>query len=247
MTASIGQSVVKKAVVGVMALGLAGGFLGSQEAQAHRRDFPFTYDWKQPSKGEKEIELKSRYRGRNDSFRQELEFEYGITDRWMIAPYLEFEKEAGGSLEYTAWKLESRYQFGKFKTGKILPGVYLEYINPKDEKDEVEAKLILSRYDRHGGDLSLNLIAERSLEDGSKWEKEYSFGYARPIGKNRYDTRAGFEWIHYLEDKYINAGPVFGFAPTGNTWVVAGYAFPIKGRNDGNRGEFRLIAEYEWF
>ena len=246
MTVSLRQSVVKKAVAGVVMLGLAGGFLGGHEAQAHRRDFPYTYDWKQPSKGEKEIELKSRYRGRDNSFRQELEFEYGVTDRFTIAPYLEFMKEAGGNLEYTAWKLETRYQLDEFATGKILPGLYLEYIGTKDGPDEIEGKLILSRFSKREENISFNYIVERPLENGAEFENAYSFGYARPLGKNRYGTRGGVEWIHNLTSGRINAGPVFGFAPTDNTWIVTGYAFPVNGR-EGNRGEFRLIAEYEWF
>src|SRR4028119_2195792 len=104
------KPVVRNACVAVAASSVLGGVWGGPEAQAHRRDFPYTYDWMQPSKGEKELELKSRYRGRNNSFRQEIEFEYGITDRFMIAPYLEFQKQAGDSnLRYTAAKLETRY------------------------------------------------------------------------------------------------------------------------------------------
>jgi hypothetical protein len=30
-----------------------------------------------------------------------------------------------------------------------------------------------------------------------------------------------------------------------DVWVTTGYAFPVNSR-DGNKGEFRLIAEYEF-
>src|SRR5688572_29537114 len=82
-----------RATVGMVVLGSAMGIMRCHPAEAHRRDFPFTVDWKQPSKGEKELELHTRYRGRNNSLQQQIEFEYGITDRWMVAPYLVFEKE----------------------------------------------------------------------------------------------------------------------------------------------------------
>ena len=239
-------SVVRKAVAGATALGIMGGLIGSQEAQAHRRDFPYTYDWRQPIKGEKEIELKSRYRGRNNSFRQELEFEYGITNRWMIAPYLEFQKTAGSDLKYTAWKLETRYQLDEFEPGKVLPGLYAEYIGAKDAPDRVEGKLILSRYGKNGDDLSFNYVIEKPLSNGAQFENVYSFGYARPVGNNKWSTRAGMEWIHNLNSGRINAGPTIGFAPSDSTWVVAGYALPVNSRG-GNKGEFRLVAEYEWF
>jgi hypothetical protein len=214
-------------------------------AQAHRRDFPFTYDWHQPAKGEKEIESHTDFR-RSDGFvQQAMEFEYGITDRFMLAPYIQYEKDRGEGLHYDSWKVESRYQLGKFRRGKILPGLYAEYEKPKDEKAELEFKVILSRYDKRGGDLSLNLITEHSLESGAAWEKEYSFGYARPLGHSRYEPRVGFEWIHHITDRRINAGPTLAFAPTQNTWLVGGLAFPLTSR--GNRVEYRLLAEYEWF
>ncbi|MDQ3813799.1 MAG: hypothetical protein M3347_07590 [Armatimonadota bacterium] len=249
---SVVPKVAGKMVAGVVALGVAGGFLGGPEAQAHRRDFPFTYDWFQPAKGEKEIELHSRYRGRNNSFQQQIEFEYGITDRLMIAPYLVFEKELGGNLKYTEWKLESRYQLGEFQTGKVLPGVYLEYVGTKDGPDEVEGKLILSRYGKNGDNLSFNYIIERELEGGAEFENVYSIGYARSLGKKntgflgKRGARAGFEWIHNLSSGRINAGPILGLSPAKNSWIVAGYAHNINDRG-GNRPEFRLLFEYEWF
>jgi hypothetical protein len=222
-------------------------------AEAHRRDFPFTTDWKQPSKGEVELESHSSYKGENDEFEQKFELEYGVTDRLSVAPYVVFERERGGSLKYHEWKFETRYQLGKYKTGRILPGLYLEYAHErgedgeKDEK-ELEGKLIFSRYDKHGGDLTLNLIAEKVLnsDDDEGWEKSYSLGYARDLGHNKYQTRGGFEWIHNLDSRRINAGPVLSFAPTDNVWVSMGAVMPINQRGEGNRTELRLVAEYEF-
>ena len=101
--------------------------------------------------------------GEEDTFEQELE--YRISDRLAIAPYIVFERKWGGQLKYHEWKVESRYQLGKYKTGLILPELYLEYAQERGEKGEKElqAKVILSRYDKNGGNMSLNLIAERVL------------------------------------------------------------------------------------
>lgn len=237
--------------LGLMAAVFSG--ISSQAAQAHRRDFPFTYDWKQPVKGEVELESHTTYEGDEDTFKQEIELEYGISDRLAIAPYIVFERERGGQLKYHEWKLESRYQLGKYKTGRILPGLYLEYARERGEDgakgvSEIEGKLIFSRYDRSGGNLSLNLIAERALnsDEGKGWEKKYSFGYARDIGNNKYGTRGGFEWIHDLDSRRINAGPVLSFAPTASTWVSLGAALPLNKRSEGNKPQLRLLAEYEF-
>lgn len=241
----IRKRVVSKAVAAT-ALCTVGSFCNGPAAQAHRRDFPFTYDWYQPSQGEKEIEPQTLYRRGEHTLQQQVEFEYGISKRFMIAPYVVFDKEPGDHLRYSAWKVESRYQLGKFQTGKILPGLYLEYEKPKGASGEIETKLILSRYDKRGGDWSLNLIAERPLESGAKFAKTFSFGYARPLGKSKYDVRGGFEVIRDKDDGRINAGPVLGLALTDNINLVGSYGFPITHRPT-NQGEFRLLAEYEWF
>ena len=214
------------------------------QASAHRRDFPFTYDWKQPAKGEKEIELKTTYRGSDNQVKQEIEFEYGITKRFMLAPYVFFEKNPGDqNLRYTGVKLEGRYQLGDYKTNTILPGLYLEFENEKGGEREIEGKLILSRYSKKDENFSFNYIVERKLENGAEFENEYSLGYARPFGKS--GARIGGEWIHNLSDGQINAGPTFAFEPLKDIWLVAGAALPVNKRN-GNRTELRVLAEYEF-
>lgn len=213
------------------------------QAQAHRRDFVFNYDWHQPSKGEKEIESHTIYDGRSDTFKQQLEFEYGVTKRFAIAPYVLFEKEPGDSLKYKGYKVETRYQLGDYKRGKILSGLYLEYAKEKDESAELEGKLILSRYGKNGDDLTFNYVVERHLENGAELEHKYTLGYARDLGKN--GARIGAEWIHDLSSGRIKAGPTVAFGLGEDVWVTTGYAFPVNSR-DGNKGEFRLIAEYEF-
>ena len=93
--------------IGAMATIVSGIYSGN--AQAHRRDFSFTYDWKQPSKGEVELESHTTYEGETDTLKQEIELEYGISDRLSVAPYIVFNCERGGQLKYHKWKVESRY------------------------------------------------------------------------------------------------------------------------------------------
>jgi len=228
----------------VMALG---GLCSSRArpAHSHERDFPFTYDWMQPSQGEKEIELQSRYRTDGSSFEQQLEFEYGISSRFMVAPYVVFNRQRDDSLRYSAFKIEARYQPGSYATGKILPGFYAEYEKPSGEHGEVEGKIILSRYDRAGGDLSVNLITERALESDARSRYTYSFGYARPLSSGRYRARLGVEAVRDIDDGRVNAGPTLAFSPASKTWAVVGYGFPVNqaGRNSG---VLRFLLEYEW-
>ena len=168
----------------------------------------------------------------------------------MVAPYLVFNKGTGGGLDLSGYKLQTRYQLGEYKANKWLAGVYAEYIGNKGAEDAVEGKLILSRFTKSGANLSFNYIVEKELTGGAEFENVYSLGYARTVSNKgwmgRHDARGGVELIHDLTSGRINAGPVFGFAPSRNTWLLAGVALPLNSRG-GNRAEFRLLAEYEWF
>src|ERR1051326_4165785 len=75
-------------------------------AKADVRDFPFTYEWYQNYKGERELAYHLEYLRNGDDFKHEIEFEYGLTRRFSIAPYIVFKHGDGRSLHYDAVKLE---------------------------------------------------------------------------------------------------------------------------------------------
>jgi len=221
---------------------VACGVLGLESgAQADQRDFPFTYEWRQAGKGEKEFEVKSFYSG--SALVQEFEAEYGISNRLAIAPYVVFEKESGGKYRYHEFKLEGRYQLGKYKRNKFLPGLYAEYARERGGDDDAEGKLILSRYGDDGSNLSINLTTERSLARGAEFERGYSVGYARDIGRS--GLRGGGELIHNLSDKLINLGPVASYRFGDGLYVTGGYAFALNKRR-ANHDQVRLNFEYEF-
>ncbi len=228
------------------ALTLFGSVLLSRHAGASQHDFPFSYDWKQAAPGEKEIETHSTYLTSDRSFEEEVEFEYGASQRFTIAPYLVLGRGPGESLRYTGFQVETRYQLQPYKTGRLLSGLYEEYAQPKGERASLESRLVLSRYDAQGGDLTFNAVLTNSFRGSPDYEKTYSFGYARPLSaRSRYAPRGGAEFIHSVTDGRLNLGPILGLAPSRDTWIVAGYAFALNGRAN-NRGELRVIAEYEF-
>ena len=214
---------------------------GSQPAEADVRDFPFTYEWYQNSKGERELAYHSAYLQQSNAYIHEIEFEYGVTSRFSVAPYIVFKHGNGRSLHYDGVKLETRYKLGNFKPNRVLAGLYLELEQANREAIELEGKLIFSQYDRHGGNISLNLILHRQFGSGDKLEPAYSFGIARSV---KDDVRGGVEWLHDINTGRINAGPVVSFN-VGNIHVATGYAFPVN-RNAGNKGELRLLAEHHF-
>lgn len=226
----------------VVASFLVGAFLVSSTrcAQASSRDFPFTYDWKQSAKGEKELEFKPTYS--DGELETEIELEYGVSKRFMIAPYLVFGRERGEKFAYKAFQLEARYQLGDYKPNRVLAGLYAEYAKPKDGPAGLETRLVLSSYGKNGDDLSCNFVLERAFQ-GGEIKKMLSLGYVRPVGKS--ETKIGGEFIHNFNENQLKGGPVIAFAAGKDIWMTAGYAFALNKRSE-NKDEIRVNAEYEF-
>lgn len=227
----------------LLPLAVLGGLALPAAVHADTRDFPFTYEWMQGPKGEREFEVKTTYNGVENAFKQEAEVEYSVSDRLLLAPYVIFEKGGEGKYKYQGYKLESRYRLGEYKRNTILPSLYLEYANERTEAPELEGKLILSRYGKDGSNISFNYIVERPLEHGGEFENLYSLGYARDLSKKS-GLRGGLELIHNLSEGQINAGPVLS-KRFGSISVVGGYAVHLNSRR-GNADQARVNVEYEF-
>jgi hypothetical protein len=226
-----------------VALGLvcAATLLTARPAQAHKRDFAFTYDWWTPAKGEKEIESYSTYLPEDDAFEQQVEFETGITDNWSLGLYGVFDKAKGENLEYVGYKVESRYRFGDYEERKVLPAAYLEYAKEKGEDAEVEAKGIFS-YFVGDQNISLNLVAERPLKGNEDTVWEYAAGYSR--GSANPAMRYGLESTGSFNDSVFRLGPVVSYDVNSSVRVVGSGVF---GLNKSSDTRLRLLVEYEWF
>ncbi|MDQ2986333.1 MAG: hypothetical protein M3R13_06375, partial [Armatimonadota bacterium] len=109
-------------------------------ASAHRRHFAYTYDWFTPHQGEKEFEVYWTDTEGHPAQIQ-LELEYGITDRWMVAPYLVFDNSEG-DFDYAGWKVETKYRLGEQAFNRILPALYLELKKGEGEDEVIEGKFI---------------------------------------------------------------------------------------------------------
>lgn len=80
-----------------------------------------------------------------------FEVEYGVTDRWAIAGYADFEQPSGEGLKFIQWRaVVSRYRF--FEKGQRFfdTAVYLEYYLPDPSyvgapQEKIEARLILEK------------------------------------------------------------------------------------------------------
>jgi len=117
-----------------------------------------------------------------------LELEYGVTDRWMISGYLDFEDHPDGELQYAQFRaVMSRYRL--FEQGERFmdTAIYFEYYIPqasyqRDEK--LEARLIFEK-DLLPFVVRLNPILEKTLSGADVnegVELEYAAGVYTPVG-----------------------------------------------------------------
>lgn len=207
-------------------------------AAADERYFSYTYDWFTPANFEKEMEFK--YTGfKGGGFLGEVEFETGVTDRWMIAPYLIFEKPEGGEARFQGFKLEQRFRFGDFAFGRLLPAAYLEVKKENDEPWEIEGKFIVSYMPDAAWIASANLIAEQAVKSGERSEVGYSLGVTRIFSRFTLGAEAFGNW---KENEHF-WGPSVGLRLGDRAKLIATAGIPYAG---SGTPQFRVLVGKEF-
>ena len=116
-------------------------------------------------------------------FAHSLELEYGLSNKFGIAVYFDFEDPKDGNLRYVRTKaLMAHYAFFEKGSRPLDIAIYIEYIiNNKDYKDyeELEIRLILEK-DIGAFRVDFNPIFEKKTS-GSKAEEGLEFNYALGI------------------------------------------------------------------
>lgn len=139
-----------------------------------------------------------------------LEMEVGLTDRLMIAGYLDLLDPAGESPSFTRSRaVFLRYRFAESGEFFFDPAVYAEYYVPRSSyrsTETLELRLILER--RLGVfDLRLNPIFEKATS-GEEIEEGVEFEYAAGI------YFGGFDAVQPGLEFHGEAGEFSGFEPT---------------------------------
>ena len=109
-----------------------------------------------------------------------FELEYGLSNKWGIAAYIDFEDPQDGSFQYVRTKaLMAHYAFFEKGSRPVDIAIYLEYIfHKKDYKDyeELELRLILEK-DIGAFRIDFNPIFEKKTS-GSESDEGVEFNYA---------------------------------------------------------------------
>ena len=113
-------------------------------------------------------------------FSHSLEIEYGFTDRWTVAVYLDFEQPKGEGVKYTRTRgVFFRYRFFERGDRFFDTAVYFEYYLPKKcykDEEELEVRLILEK-EMGKFKIALNPMFEKATS-GSEVGEGLKFNYA---------------------------------------------------------------------
>ena len=156
------------------------------------------YNHHMEEKGATEVEVYSDYshvgKGEPNYTAQLFEIEYGVTDLWTTAVYIEGSKafEPGGSYDFASFRFENRLRLFKDET-LFNPVLYAEYEQkwpesrfvrsvvgrtdspggPEEIEHELETKLIVGHDISSRLNIAFNTIQELKFDNGV-----WAFGYA---------------------------------------------------------------------
>jgi hypothetical protein len=165
-------------------------------ARADRRAYAETYEAVTAPRGELDVETWSTYAtdgevpngpaGAVKGFRNMVELEYGLTDRWDVALYNLLDTDTStGQTGYAGVKIETRYRLLPAASWVLDPVIYfeLQFLRHGDAAQKAEVKLILAR-DQGPWNLAFNIAgeAERLTTGDLVPETEYALGVSRELG-----------------------------------------------------------------
>lgn len=236
----------------VFNLGLAAALLIPATASADRRAFGFTYEYPTQPEGAIELELwNTQIRdglnedGGASSAEQQLEIEYGITDRTSISLYQVVAEPPGEGLHYAETKVELRHRLAERGEWPIDITLYGEVAKPFGVAEvELEPKLILAR-DFGAFTVAANGIAEIGIERAKnaagekKLETDFVPGWAAGITYELMPQLklGGETWgeAPKVADKrqtFAWAGPAVSWAPSTRLWITGSAGFGLTDRSD---------------
>ncbi len=228
---------------------LAASSLGlAAAAQADRRAFTRTYEYVTQAEDALELEYyltqsqADMSQASTRSIEQQVEIEYGLTNRWDISIYQVYSQPSGGGLYYSATKLRTRYRFSERGINPVDVLAYLELIRPSlGSSWKLEPKLVLAK-DIGKVTVAVNLIPEFVFTqaggaDGGSTETEFEPGWALGVTYEASPKwKLGAETWGSMEEAFdseartteLYAGPAVSFAPSEKFWIAATAGFGLN-------------------
>lgn len=119
---------------------------------------------------------------REHLLRHTAEMAYGVTDRWSVEAYLDFEnptRDGSGQFTFVQYRFETIYRLLDRHDLWPAAALYVEYKLPRrqfERRDEVEFKLLLESRTRDFM-IRLNPVLEREFNDASRVKFGYENGW----------------------------------------------------------------------
>jgi hypothetical protein len=210
-------------------------------AAHHGKDFLLTATDDMPLRGHVYALLSVDDTIETDSGHRSIEITPGVlfavTNRFSLEPHVHIARDEEGShYRYGATAVEARYAIGYVGRSQWRWAGSLEYENPRDEHDNLEARLILVRNFARSL-VALNLVADRDIEAGGRTPFSVIAGVLRPLNATNnlgLEISAPFplaDGVEVLPGLYH----VFG-GPTGRTSLKIGIGVFVS--RDSTAGTF---------
>jgi len=210
----------------------------SSTAHADRRFYIWSYQFSTVSPGEWELEsystlsfLRSGYK--MNSFQQQIEAEYGITQRFDVGVYQVISKTMSSPLKLESFKLRGRFKLSQKGDLLVDPLIYLEWERSYDFKEPnvIEAKIVLAK-DIGSLNFSINGNIEREIVKAADFETSVTAGISYEISPV---LRFGLESVNELKREH---GANFGIGPsisvaTKEIWITGGFYSGITKSSSG--------------
>lgn len=213
----------------------------AEGAFADQRSYVWTYEYLTLSKDHAELEYyqtaltKDRQKDSSSDWQQQLELEYGITDRVDAALYQVFEQKENDKMKYAGYKFRLRYRIAEKNRLPLDILLYAEHQEKVDAKNVFEGKLIFAR-DIGKLNIAYNQIYKNTYTSGDKADHEYAAGVSYEITPA---VRFGVESKgNYRTDKYA-AGPTIAWIG-GRIWANLGAVHGLNRRTSDRELRFVL-------
>ena len=235
------ESVMKKIVCGL----LVGAFFLVRFpgiALADQRSYVWTYEYLTLSKDHAELEYyqtavtRDRQKDNSSDWQQQVELEYGITDRVDAALYQVYEQKATeASMKYAGYKFRLRYRIAEKNQFPVDVLLYAEHQEKINAKNVFEGKLILAK-DLGKLNVAYNAVYKNTYTSGDKANHEYVAGVSYEVTPA---FRFGVESKgNYRTDKYA-AGPTLSWIG-GRIWANIGAVYGLNRKTNDREVRFLL-------
>jgi hypothetical protein len=206
--------------------------LPAPAARADRRAYATTYEAVTAPKGELDVEMWSTYARDGEvldgppskGFRNMLELEYGLTERWDVALYNLLDTTSDSTMTgYAGAKLETRYRLAPPGALAVDPILYFEVQllreGHSDAAQKFETKLILAR-DEGAWNFAFNVSAEGEHLRAGGWvpETEYALGVSRELAGPAF--KLGLEIFGKAEKPPSEDVQVFAWTGPALSWAT---------------------------